>query len=487
MALRKLLATSEPLEVEERAAALLDWAMERIDASRCALVPFAAGSAGPPLAARLRSPRPVSLNPRKVPRAILEHVARTRQPVLGGLAAPGEPLTSSTTMKHQMVRSYLAVPVLVGDEVRAVCYADRFGEAEDFTDADCREFETFAYELAGLVTGWVDQVRRAERETVEAPPPSPAMAPVLERARLLARHADENLLVLGESGVGKEMLARLVHQLSGRTGAFVAVNVAALPSELFESELMGSVRGAFTGAVERTGRIVGAHRGTLFLDEIGDLPLLQQVKLLRFLQDRRVVPVGSARERTVDVRVIAATNRDLDAMTATGEFRRDLFHRFAPALRVPPLRERVEEILPLAEGWLAARAAARGGSAPHLTDDARVLLAGHDWPGNVRQLEMVLSHAALLAPRGRVDAAIVRSLLQPSADTGPRPPAAAPAAGATTWDEWQRRCASEERAWVERLLERHDGVAEIAARASGCPASTLRFLMRRHGLGRRPG
>jgi two-component system response regulator AtoC len=230
--------------------------------------------------------------------------------------------------------------------------------------------------------------------------PSAAMQEVVRQIRKVAPQKT-TVLVQGESGTGKELVARALHELSPRAALpFVAVNCGAIPSELIESELFGHVRGAFTDATRtRKGLAEEADGGTLFLDEIGELPLGLQVKLLRFLEDEEVRPLGDVRARKVDVRVVAATGRDLRRAIAAGQFREDLFYRLdVVAVRIPPLRERPDDIPALAAHFLARHARLRpelGGMS--LSEDALEALRAHRWPGNVRELEHALERAVVLA------------------------------------------------------------------------------------------
>jgi len=209
------------------------------------------------------------------------------------------------------------------------------------------------------------------------------------------------VLITGESGTGKELVARAIHQASPRAGgAFVAVNAAAIPRDLLESELFGHEKGSFTGAVEtRLGRFREASGGTLFLDEIGDMPLELQAKLLRVLQSGEVTSVGGRRAEKVDVRIVAATHRDLDAMVREGRFREDLLYRLRVVpIAIPPLRERAEDIPVLAEHFVARYAAELGTTARFVSESTLEHLAAHDWPGNVRELENAIKRALVLAP-----------------------------------------------------------------------------------------
>ena len=220
---------------------------------------------------------------------------------------------------------------------------------------------------------------------------------LLEIGKTLARVApsDTRVLITGESGTGKEVIARLVHTYSGRRGPFVAVNCAALVETLLESELFGHERGAFTGAhAAKPGKFEQAAEGTLFLDEVGELPPTVQAKLLRVLQEGAFERVGGTRTLETHARIVAATNRDLPAEVAAGRFREDLLYRLAVVtLHVPPLRERREDILPLARHLLARACRRLGRSAVTLAPDAEAWLRARDWPGNVRELDNVLARA----------------------------------------------------------------------------------------------
>jgi transcriptional regulator with PAS, ATPase and Fis domain len=283
---------------------------------------------------------------------------------------------------------------------------------------------------------------------------SPAMRhlfTVLERAAV----SDVTVLLEGESGVGKDVLAHAIHDRSPRAaGPFVAVDCGSIPAGLIESELFGHERGAFTGAVQaRVGVFEQAHGGTLFLDEIGELPLELQPKLLRALETRSVRPVGAARPRVVDVRVLAATNRRLAEASRAGEFRPDLFYRLAVArVTVPPLRDRREDIAPLARTFLRA---ARRDPSVQLPPDLAALLQAYDWPGNVRELRNVIERYAVL---GATEAALLFDTSPRTAPSGDDDLALLP------FHEARRRALERfERAYLPRVLERAGGVVTRAA------------------------
>jgi two-component system NtrC family response regulator len=236
---------------------------------------------------------------------------------------------------------------------------------------------------------------------------SPEMLRVLRNIEKLAP-TDVTVLLLGESGTGKELLAHAIHKLSRRAaGPFVPINCAAIPETLLESELFGHEKGAFTGALRQNiGRVESAHRGTLFLDEIGDVPPAMQVKLLRFLQDQMVERIGSRRPVQVDVRIVCATNQDLDRMMKEGRFREDLFYRLNEvAIRVPPLRERPADAVVLASFFLRRFAGEYDRAARGLSSSALAAIRDYSWPGNVRELENRVKRAVVMTEGALVTAA----------------------------------------------------------------------------------
>ena len=282
------------------------------------------------------------------------------------------------------------------------------------------------------------------------------------------------ILIRGESGTGKELLAKAIHYASPRgKGPLVAVNVAALPDTLIESELFGHERGAFTGADrERRGRFELADGGSLFLDEIGDLPKGAQVKLLRVLQEQAFERVGGTRTIRVDVRVIAATNRDLEAMVGSGEFREDLYYRLnVVAIEVPPLRDRREDIPMLVEQFVRRFAAEARSPVTQVSREAMDLLLRHHYPGNVRELENLIHRAVVLA-RGPVISTSDLPISMTELKSEGRSPAVA----------FVDRVAEFERALIVEALAKADGVQTHAARALGMSERHLRYKLKKYGL-----
>jgi DNA-binding NtrC family response regulator len=280
------------------------------------------------------------------------------------------------------------------------------------------------------------------------------------------------VLVTGETGTGKEVLARLIHGMSPRAGRpLVALNCGAIPEGLVESELFGHERGAFTGADrQRVGKFEQADGGTIFLDEIGELPLATQVKLLRVLQDREVTPVGSSESLPVDVRVVAATHRDLEAMAGTGQFRQDLFYRLdVVRIDMPSLRTRREDIPLLANHFLAI-ASARLKRHLSFAPDTLDALIRHDWPGNVRELENTVERMAILSPDDLISPVHLPPRVQQS---GSVPAGVVKPQLPEEGIDLQEALEAIEERLIAEALRRADGNKTLAARLLGLNRTTL--------------
>jgi transcriptional regulator with GAF, ATPase, and Fis domain len=296
---------------------------------------------------------------------------------------------------------------------------------------------------------------------------------------------DATVLIFGETGTGKELIARSIHQAGSRKEKpLVRVNCAAIPGSLMESEFFGHERGAFTGATtRREGRFALADGGTIFLDEVGELPLDLQAKLLRVLQEGEFEPLGSARTRKVNVRVIAATNRDLEGMVREGKFREDLYYRLNVfPLRVPPLRERSNDIALLARAFAERLAYRMGQRLDPLNPDDFRRLQEYSWPGNVRELQNVIERAIILSTGPRLE--LVRAM---PAGSAPAPPSANAGEPEDARILSARELESLERANIERALAACDGKISGengAASRLGLPPSTLNSRMKSLGIQR---
>jgi DNA-binding NtrC family response regulator len=300
---------------------------------------------------------------------------------------------------------------------------------------------------------------------------SPGMKAVLDVVRRVAR-SRSTVLITGESGVGKEVVAKALHYHSDRVGApFVAVNAKALADGVLESELFGHEKGAFTGAAKaRAGLFERADGGTLFLDEIGEIGADFQAKLLRVLQEREVQRVGGGKARSVDVRLVAATNRDLEAEVAAGRFREDLYFRLnVIPLHVPPLRERADDILPLAQHFLVRQATEQGKRLAGFTPEVITWMREHDWPGNVRELENAVERGAVLCRSEQIDIPDLLLRSRPKA-TPDEPPGLQDALDAATVRA------------VRAALEGAQGVRTEAAATLGVDRTTLYRLMKRFDI-----
>ena len=322
------------------------------------------------------------------------------------------------------------------------------------------------------------------KQSVDAPfeivGKTPVMRALMEKIEKVAA-TPARVLITGENGTGKELVARALHRMSPRASKpFVEVNCAAIPGELIESELFGHMKGSFTGAVaDRAGKFEQANRGTLFLDEVGDMSLAAQAKVLRVLQDNVITRIGGAKPISVDVRVIAATNKTLENEIAAGKFREDLYYRLnVVPIHVPPIRERREDIPMLAQ-YFASTLSAREGIPPHtLTQDALERLSSLDWPGNVRELRNTVERLLILAPDTQISARDIDRL------AGQRTLDDAGLATLTQCRTFEEFKDAAERAFLLNKLREYDWNVSETARAVEMPRSNLYKKIERYSLSR---
>ncbi|MFI5371200.1 MAG: sigma-54-dependent transcriptional regulator [Candidatus Eisenbacteria bacterium] len=396
--------------------------------------------------------------------------------ILLDIALPGSSGLDALPMMREAAPGTAVVMVSGQNTVANAVLATKRG-AFDFVEKPLHRPEDFQH-LLGVIAQ-AAQLTELRRHTPTAEigselgilGTSPAIAALIADIHRVAP-TSAKVLVTGENGSGKDLVAHAIHKLSKRAGQpFEKLNCAALPRELVESELFGHEKGSFTGALTRkTGRLERAHRGTLFLDEIGDLSLEAQAKLLRAIETGEVDRVGGGEVVIVDVRVIAATHKDLRAAIETGEFRQDLYFRLdAVPLRVPALRERRGDIVPLARHFLAASCAAEGRPSKTLSTEAEALLEDYRWPGNVRELRNLMERAAILVDAAEVAAGDVLPWL----DAAPQTLEVSGLRG-----EIERREADA----IRRALEEAKGNVTQAARSLGIDRTNLHRKMRKYGL-----
>jgi len=319
------------------------------------------------------------------------------------------------------------------------------------------------------------EIKRHELATASRPVGnSKSWLDVLRLAETVAP-TDSTVLIQGESGTGKEIIARYIHELSSRGDkSFASINCGALPESLLESELFGHVKGSFTGAIkDKVGLFAAASKGTFFLDEIGETTPATQVKLLRVLQHREVIPVGATDPMPIDVRLLAATNRDLDDEMRRGGFRSDLYYRLnVISLHLPPLRQRADDIPLLAEYFLSRIAELRQEAPKTLSDDARDALLNYGWPGNVRELENALERAVILTSKDEI---AVAALPERVTERVSEPLVADRAPANPTLD-------AVERAYIMWVLQSEGGNKSRAAEVLGIDPSTLYRKLSRYGV-----
>ena len=358
------------------------------------------------------------------------------------------------------------IPDSVDEAVFRECFRTVAQRRLEEADANLREVPDDEYSLADYATS------------------SPRMRKFLRDARRAAM-SDSTVLLAGETGVGKGLLARSLHNESNRQGPFVPVSCAALTPTLIESELFGHEKGAFTGADrDRRGVFELAHRGTLFLDEIGELPLHLQAKLLAVLEERQVQPLGSEERTDVDVRFIAATNRDLQKEVADGRFREDLYYRLAVlTLALPALRERREDIPEIAQSYVDHYRALAHSDVCGISDAARKCLTAYPWPGNIRELANAIERAVIVGTHEEIQVAELPGPVQASGPEGSSLAALPPDWAQLPWRDVRRRVLDDaERRYLTEMLRASKGRIRNAAERAGIATRSFTEKMRQHEL-----
>jgi Nif-specific regulatory protein len=414
--------------------------------------------------------------PVQVSRTVVEHVMREHLAVLTNDIQTSETLKSAESLMAAQITSLMCVPLIVVDKLLGAIYLDtsdpivRFDESHLQLLAGIAGMAAVSLENARQIEWLEDENSRLRSTLAIEHNMIGESAPAQEVYRFIQKVAPAKaaVLIFGESGTGKELAAHAIHTNSPRAAEpFVPINCAALPDTLLESELFGHERGAFTGAVGRKqGKLEVAQGGTVFLDEIGEIPLAMQPRLLRFLQDHKVERLGGTRSIELDVRIIAATNRDLEAMIKEGTFREDLYHRLNVAkLTLPPLRERKEDIALLASYFTAKYANECKRSVIGITPEARALLLNYSWPGNIRELENTIERAVVLGLSDTIGVEdLPRRMLE--GDSGPMP---------ATYDEAVKDA---KRHIILNALAQAKGNYTEAARTLGIHANNLHRIIR---------
>ncbi len=409
----------------------------------------------------------------KVGEGVTGNVVRTQRPVILDRIDDDPDFLNRTGAHSDADASFVCVPIVIDDHAIGAL-------SVDVPSADRRELEGLV-EVLGIVATMIAQTAASRQsvaeveEQIEVGPASilgrsRAIKPIIEMVHTVAE-SDATVLIRGESGVGKELVANAIHYASARkSGPLIKVNCAALAAGVLESELFGHEKGAFTGAAaERKGRFEVADGGTIFLDEIGDFPASTQIMLLRVLQEKSFERVGGNRTITSDVRIVAATNRDLEALMADGSFRQDLYYRLAVfPIHVPPLRERRTDILLLADAFVEKYAKQLGKDIQRITSQAIDMLMVYHWPGNVRELENCIERAVLLTRDGVIHAHHLPPTLQTAEATGTSPQAGLEAT-----------LAAVERDLIHDALKTSRGNMAEAARALGLTERKMGLRIRR--------
>jgi transcriptional regulator with GAF, ATPase, and Fis domain len=411
--------------------------------------------------------------------SILQRVMQTRRPIIVSDALHDEHFKTSASVMNLKLCSVMCAPLVAQGQLLGLLYVGNDNVVNLFEESSLDVLSIFAGQASLILqnTLLLDSLKTdfdALKQQLdvsrfgEIVGSCSSMRDVFRTVEKVAG-TDISVLITGETGTGKELIARAIHQRSARsTGPFIVVNCGAIPENLIESELFGHVRGAFTGAVAtRAGKFQLADNGTLFLDEVGELPLPLQVKLLRALQEKTVMKVGDTKSDHVDIRIVAATNRDLEAEMKKGAFREDLFYRLNVIhVHLPPLRERGDDVLVLAKYVLAKYAEEYGSKVKGFTPNALIAIRKHEWPGNVRQLENRIKKALVMCDKTLIGVEDLDML--PEA-----------VASITTLAQ---ACEDFKRRYILEVLERNNGNRTKTAQDLGVdPRTIFRYLERESG------
>ncbi len=480
--LRVALALLQEREYGELLAAVLDAAIEGLKAERGFVLVREDSHFRAAVARNYRS-EALARAEESVSSSIARTALESRRAVLLGDAQSASSFRHQPSVQRLSLRSVLCAPLVASQEAFALIYLENRDVVECFTEED-RELldEICALAAPRLRAAVAVEHARQRAQDLELSfgesdgiiTAAPAMTEVLQTARRVAV-TDLPILIQGETGTGKELIARAIYRHSKRArNAFVVLNCAAIPAALMESELFGYTRGAFTGAQQdRLGFVGAAHRGTLFLDEIGELPLDLQGKLLRVLQSGEFTRLGSTQNEVSDIRVVAATNRDLQREVDEHRFRMDLFYRLATiTLKVPPLRERPDDVHLLAAHFLRQYAARFGRDDLQLGDDAVTALASYAWLGNVRELESEMARLAAICAGQVASARDLSDNVRNRKRSAPEAPVHVP----------PMPLAEMEKRLIVSVLEHTGGNRTRAAEVLGVSREGLRTKMQRFGL-----
>jgi len=433
---------------------------------------------------------PLALTEEAVSKSIAEAVMQSGEAILIGDATQAVSFRDKSSVQRMGIRSVLCAPVIATDEAFALVYLENRSLPDCFSERQRRLLSEICALAAprlrtAVAVARAQQQARELRSYTESDGfvvADPAMAALLQTVHQVAP-TDLPVLIQGETGTGKELIARALYRNSKRaSGPFITLNCAAIPATLIESELFGYTRGAFTGATrDRIGMVGAAHRGTLFLDEIGELPLELQGRLLRVLQSGEFQRLGSVQPESVDVRFIAATNRDLPREIEGGRFRQDLYYRLsAVTLEVPPLRDRMHDLPLLVEHFLRLYGSRYGKSGFKISDECLHALQRYSFPGNIRELQNELARCVALSPSGTVISVDALNDRIRKALTNNARSDAAPVATAS--DLPPMSLAAMEKRLILAVLESTSGNRTRAAEVLGISREGLRLKMQRLGL-----